>query len=279
MNFRKITSLTLLISFLLCVLTSIILYIVPDGRIAFWSVWQFWGLSKTQWGDLHLNWGILLLLACCMHIYYNWKPIVAYLKDKTKRMRIFTANFNCALLLALVFGLGTYFQIPPMSTILNFRDSIKGAAAVKYGEPPYGHAELSSLKTLATKASLDLATCLDLLKQKNIRYENENQSIITIAGENNLTPQQVYDIILPAAKKEAMASNTAFPDTPPPNFGRKKITEMAADYNLKVPDIIQALNSKGVKAEPTQSIKEIATLNNMEPLSVFKVIQDSINNK
>ena len=47
MNIRRITSLTALLTFILLILTAVILYIVPQGRIAYWANWQLWGLSKT----------------------------------------------------------------------------------------------------------------------------------------------------------------------------------------------------------------------------------------
>jgi len=71
MNLRKIISLTMLLSFVLCILTSIVLYIVPEGRIA-------------------------------------------YMKNKAREVKIFTSSFNVALILNLVVGLGTYWQIPPV---------------------------------------------------------------------------------------------------------------------------------------------------------------------
>ena len=277
MNLRKITSLTMLISFVLCILTSVILYIVPHGRIAYWLDWRLWRLSKTQWSDLHLNLGILLLLAGFLHLYYNWKPITAYLKDKAKTLKVFTVNFNVALMLTLAFGLGTYFHIPPMSTILNISESIKDAAVVKYGEPPYGHAELSSLKMFAKKVNLDLKKSIELLQQAGIRYENEKMTIVEIAKENNVTPKQVYEIIGPAKKKNHAGAHSVFPDSPPPGFGRKKLSEVCVDFSLHIPDILHALSSKGVKAEPTHSIKEIATKNNMELMAIFEIIRDTIN--
>lgn len=277
MNLRKITSLTMLISFVLCILTSVILYIVPHGRIAYWSDWRLWQLSKTQWSDLHLNLGILLLLAGFLHLYYNWKPITAYLKDKAKALKVFTVNFNVALMLTLAFGLGTYFHIPPMSTILNISESIKDAAVVKYGEPPYGHAEISSLKMFAKKVNLDLKKSIELLQQAGIRYENEKMTIVEIAKENNVTPKQVYEIIGPAKKKNDAGAHSVFPDSPPPGFGRKKLAEVCVDFSLHIPDILHALSSRGVKAEPTHSIKEIATKNNMELMAIFEIIRDTIN--
>jgi hypothetical protein len=79
MNIRRITSLTAALSFLLMVLTSIILYIVPQGRVAYWADWKLWGLTKTDWGNIHINLGLLFLIALFIHIYYNWKPLINYL--------------------------------------------------------------------------------------------------------------------------------------------------------------------------------------------------------
>ena len=81
---RKIVSLTALTSFLLTIVTSVVLYIAPQGRIAYWSDWHLLGLTKTQWGNLHINLGTLFLIALCVHIYYNWKPITAYLSKARK---------------------------------------------------------------------------------------------------------------------------------------------------------------------------------------------------
>jgi len=70
------------------------------------------------------------------------------MKKSCTGIKVFTPAFNVALLLTLVVGVGTYFEVPPMSTVLDFSESIKDKASEKYGEPPYGHAELSSLKLL-----------------------------------------------------------------------------------------------------------------------------------
>ena len=70
MKVKKITSLTASLSFIFLVLTSVILYIVPQGRVAYWADWHLWGLTKTEWGNIHINLGLFLLLAILQHIYY-----------------------------------------------------------------------------------------------------------------------------------------------------------------------------------------------------------------
>jgi hypothetical protein len=275
MNLRKIVSLTMLVSFALCVLTSVVLYITPHGRVAFWSNWRFWGLSKTQWSDLHLNLGILLLLAGFMHIYYNWRPIKAYLKDRARHMKVFTAEFNIALLLAVIVGVGTVYRIPPMSSILDISESIKEAAAQKYGEPPYGHAELSSLKMFARRCGLDLARSMELLRKAGIKFSNERQTIAEIAAANNLTPRQVFDIIKTATQKQEAGAMAGLPDTPPPGFGRKKFADICGEYRLDCLKIEEVLALRGIKVEPNQTIKEIAAGNGMNPMAVFEIIKEA----
>lgn len=191
-------------------------------------------------------------------------------------MKVFTVNFNIALMLTLIVGVGTYLQIPPMSTIIDISESIKGSAGMKYGEPPYGRAESSSLKLFAKKVNLDLSKSVELLRQAGLQFDNETQTISDIAKENNLKPKQVYEIIEPATQKMDSSGNSVLPDLPPPGFGRKKLAEICADFGLDSTNIIHALSQKGVKAEPTQSIKKIAAKNNMEPMTIFEIIRDTI---
>ena len=165
MKIRKITSLTASLAFILMVLTSIILYIVPQGRVAYWANWRLWGLTKTDWGNIHINLGLLFLIALSLHIYYNWKPLISYLKSKARRIKVLTPEFNFALVITVVFIVGTYFLLPPFSWVMDLNDHFKDVGAAKYGDPPYGHAELSSLKTFSKKMNLDLEKSMVLLKQ------------------------------------------------------------------------------------------------------------------
>jgi len=87
MKLRKITSLTMFLSFLLLIVTSIVLYVVPHGRIAYWSDWRFMGLTKTLWGDVHINLGVLFLVSGLLHLYYNWKPMVTYMTVSYTHLR------------------------------------------------------------------------------------------------------------------------------------------------------------------------------------------------
>jgi len=272
---RKITSMTMLVSLALLILNSIVLYVVPEGRVAYWADWRFLGLTKTEWGEQHVTIGFLFLLAGLLHLYYNWAAVKSYMKNKLKEIKVFTLPFNVGLLLTVLVAAMTYFQLPPVSLVIDLGDHFKEAGAEKYGEPPYGHAELSSLKMLCQKEGIDLDTALALLEQQGVQAAGEEQTILAIAQNNGLTPQQIYRIILPA-KQDADNTVSIFPDAPMPGFGRRTLDQICTEFAIDCPELITSLQANGLTIEPGKTIHELATDNGMEPMQFFEALQSVI---
>ncbi|MEJ2641158.1 MAG: DUF4405 domain-containing protein [Desulfosarcinaceae bacterium] len=273
MNLRKITSLTAMLAFGVMLLTSIVLYIIPQGRVAYWADWHLWGLDKDQWGAIHINTGILFLLAIALHTYYNWKSITAYLKNRTRELKIFTPNFNAALVITLAVVLGTHFQLPPFSTLLNISAGIKATAAVKYGEPPYGHAELSNLESLTKKTNLDFAGGLKQLERAGFSVADPKASLKEIASANGVSPQRLYAEMQKAAPPKSAARSSQMPASPVPGLGKRQLAELLAAYGMEGETIIKQLASKGIEASLTATVKEVAELNKVTSLDIYDAIR------
>ncbi len=269
---RKITSLTLLVAGLIEFVTSIVLYIIPSGRVAYWSDYHLLGLSKTQWGDIHITVGTLFILALALHIYYNWRPITAYLKNKAKQMTFFTRSFNIALIISLYVAAGTLYNLPPMNYVLQLGEYFTTAGNKKYGEPPYGHAELSSLKMFCTKMHIDLAGAVNKLKAAQIKMDNTRESIQEIAEKNNIKPQQLYEIIKVDTAGQT-GGKTLFPDSPFPGFGNMTIEEICQRYSLSDSKVMERLKEAGLQAEKSETVKEVGKNNNSNPMAVFEMIK------
>ncbi len=268
MNMRKITSLTALLSFLLLMLTSVVLYIVPAGRVAYWSGYELWSLSKVDWGHVHINLGVLFFAAIILHVCYNWTPIVNYLKNRSREVRVFTADFNISLLLTLVVFFGTLAGIPPMNSIVQLGDALSEQANLKYGEPPYGHAELSPLKDFAKKVDVELEPALALLKTAGIKLESPEQTLQQIAVANGLSPQEIYLTIKP----NAVAVTAAMPAEAPGGTGKRTLGQICEQYGLKPAEIVQGLLGKNIKAQLDASMKEIAAANGIDPHALYAEI-------
>ena len=272
MNFRKLVSLTLVISLVPLVLTSIILYIVPEGRVAYWSDWKMVGLTKPQWGDIHINLGWLFLFFGLVHLYLNWKVVLTYMKNKARELKVFTLEFITGLLLSLFFIVGTLLGVPPLSTILDFGSSFKEAAAIKYGEPPYGHAELSSLKTLSRRTGLDLDKIKMEISSAGLKYDGDEQTVLEIAKINDLTPKEVWLVMQKAKPAEVMEEKKSFPNEPFPGFGRQTLQDICGSYGLESKQVALALEEKGIIVDVGKTLKEIATTNNTDPHALFEII-------
>ncbi|MCB2146044.1 MAG: DUF4405 domain-containing protein [Deltaproteobacteria bacterium] len=268
---RKITSLTATLSFVLMVATSIILYLVPQGRVAYWADWRMGGLTKTQWGDIHITVGLLFLLALSLHIYYNWKPLMAYLKDRTRRMKVFTPAFNVALAVCVLTVAGTLFAVPPFSWVLDFNAALKDAGAEKYGEPPYGHAELSSLNTFAKKMDIDADAARQRLEAAGFQVTGGDQSLQAIAAINRTTPKALYEVM--QGEPESMPRKTGLPDTAPPGTGRLTLAEICDTYGLDSHTLIAALEKKNITATAADSLRDIADRHGMGPMDLYGTIK------
>lgn len=270
---RKITSLTLLISGFIEIITSVVLYIIPAGRVAYWSDYHLLGLDKHQWGNIHITVGTLFIVALALHVYYNWRPLMAYLKNKAKEFTLLNLNLIIALSISLYVTIGTLYSLPPMNYIITFGEYISNLGNKKYGEPPYGHAELSSLKMFCSRMNINLDSAVEILKKNGIQITDTKEPIGIIAKNNKKTAQQIYDLIKPATLSRP-DENAAFPKNPPPGFGNQTIKTICQEYELDINDVITKLQESGFSVTQDDTVKEIAANNDSDPMAVFEIIQE-----
>lgn len=65
-NKRAFTALVVLFAFIAMVVTGVILYLKPPHVIS------------REWVSVHIVLSFVLILAGCVHIVFNWKPLVRY---------------------------------------------------------------------------------------------------------------------------------------------------------------------------------------------------------
>ena len=102
-----------------------------------------------------------------------------------------------AVLICLFVYAGTLLEIPPMQQLVGWNDAIKDYQARKYGEPPFGHAETSSLKQFSAFLGLDSDLILQKMREADFKGEPKPESIfIDIATSNDMTPQELFSFIM-----------------------------------------------------------------------------------
>lgn len=263
MSLKKITSLTMLLSMILMTYTGIMLFISPPGRVAKWSNWEILGLGKEEYAQVHSTFMVLFIIATILHIYYNWKPMLSYMKNKAKVVVVFTKEMAVAFVITLVFLVGTLNEVSPFSTFIDFGEDIKNSWEQKYEKAPYSHAELDTLEEFALKVDFDLEKSLAILKSKNIEAD-EMDTLKDIAKNNNISAQKVFSILSEKQKVSVKKSDSLS------GLGRKNISQIANDLGIETEELIAKLKVLGIDAKGEDKFKSLCESVGKTPKEVIE---------
>jgi hypothetical protein len=240
MKLKKITSLVMLWSMIMMTYTGIILYIAPHGRVANWTNWELFGWDKDQFAQIHTTFMALFIVATLLHIYYNFKPMVSYMKNRMKKFVFFTKEMIVALGITLLFVTGTS------------------------DEPPYGHAEESTLKDFSQKTGYELQLVLKVLHEHNITAK-DSQTLEEIANREQKTAKYLFALI-----QNSLGASTSKKKIS--GLGRKTFAQIAKEIDINLEQFLKELENMGIKADKDDKFKstvEKQGFNAREVVNVF----------
>jgi hypothetical protein len=122
---RSLTSVLIATAFIVLVLSGIILFVSPPGRIANWTNWTILGLRKHEWIGLHVCFSALFLLVTVFHLIFNWRPMLNNFRDRLSRRVGFRWEWLVALAICGGVWIGTRAGVPPFSSLLAFSERVK----------------------------------------------------------------------------------------------------------------------------------------------------------
>ncbi len=264
-NWRSFTSLYIAISFVIMVITGIILFLAPPGRIAHWSYWSILGLTKTEWQNIHIIFTFLFIIAGSFHIYYNWKPLIHYLQNKKQNTSRIKRELILALFSSILIFILTLTNIPPLGTIIDFGEYLTESWENKNNTPPIPHAERLTLAEFSETVNISFNRINKKLTDANIVF-SDDLTLEQIAEKNNTTPNSIYSIInaIDSSKIPMMRTGSG--------YGRKTIEEICSDLNINVQEGLLKLEKKNIYADRTARLKDLANEYNMLPIDIYNFI-------
>jgi hypothetical protein len=255
-SWRIFISFGLLLSFLMLLVSGVILYISPPGRVANWTNWRMLGLTKNGWINQHTIFSFTFAILSIFHLFFiNWKAFLSYLKTKASRGLKSPLELFVSLSLALLFGFGTYFSFQPFSAVIDFGDSVSGSWEKSGEQPPVPHAETMTLVELAQQPGLggDAEILKAKLEKAGYTVGSVQLKLDEIAKQNLTTAEIVYRHIAP--------EKTGVPKLPSQGLGRKTLAEIAGDAGVSTISLQMALRQKGVEADSGMTMKAVAEKN------------------
>jgi hypothetical protein len=266
-NWRAFFSLYIVLSFVVIAATGVVLYMTPPGRVANWSEWTFAGLTKEQWQAVHTIFTFAFVVAAGFHVYFNWKILLAYLRHRfhagIPRWRELAASSSIVIgLMALTLG-----DMPPLSYVIDARETIAASWSTPLTEPPVPHAELLTLAKLGETIKMPVEKIQAKLTQAQIDASGPDATLGEIAERHGLKPSELY------AKIREGEAKTAIPIAEGGGYGQKTVRQVSDQLQMSVDDVLENLRRRGVEAGPDDNVKALAGRHGKLPIEVVKMMQ------
>jgi hypothetical protein len=282
---RAMTSVLIASSFVILVVTGVILFVSPPGRIANWTNWAILGLRKHEWIDLHVCFSALFLLVTVFHLIFNWRPMLNNFRDRLSRR----VGFRWEWLVALAICGGVYAGIraglAPFSTLMALSNRVKESWDQPRQRAPIPHAELLTLAELAQKAGVEVSAVTNRLQSRGITNVSPGGVVQELADANRRSAQQIYEMILaePAGRGGGRGQGQAHGQGQGRGgvgggagggMGWKTLTAFCADEGIRLQEGMSRLQAKGLKATADQTMREIAVNNGYtRPYEIIEIIR------
>ncbi len=186
-NTRVFVSLSLALSTVSLIMSSVILYIAPFGRDAFWVNWSFLSMTKEQWTACHIITGFAFLVFILCHMGFNIKPLAAYLSGRAQAAFNYKTELFVSLALFIFLSAGSVLDVPPFAQALSFGTRMQESWVKDGQRAPMPHAELLTLGALAEKLGLDYTAMLARVAEAGLEFDPE-KTIKENAAANTLSP-------------------------------------------------------------------------------------------
>lgn len=266
------TSVLITAAFLILVVSGIILFVSPPGRIANWTNWSLLALTKKEWTALHIWFSALFLAGAVLHVIFNWRPLMGYFKDRLRGTLGFRWEWAVALALCGLVFAGTRLEVAPFSTLLAFNERVKESWDQPRERAPIPHAELLTLAELSQKAGVELAAASNRLAASGITGIAADVVVQQLADQNHRSAQQIYQIML--AETGGGGGGKGHGGGGGGGVGWKTLAAFCAEEGLSLPDAQARLQAKGINADAQLTLREIA-LNHgyTRPVELLQIIR------
>ena len=265
-NWRAFISLYIVISFLIIGISGLILFLAPPGRIANWTNLTILGLAKSQWQALHTVFTFLFVLAAAIHIYFNWRPLTAYLRTKAQHTRHIRTELISSGLVIIILSSLTLINIPPFSSLMRLSEDLSYSWSTRETEPPIPHAELLNVEELAVRTGIPLHQIISNLSKAGIRIETTSITLAQIAASRDIAPQELYNKIMSDKNSEPY---------PGGGYGRMTLRTISEQLSIPLEQCLNHLKQNGIETDPDVTLRDLADRLGMNPHDILSIIRDS----
>jgi hypothetical protein len=136
-----------------------------------------------------------VLVLTVLHLIYNWKALMAYLRKKTAAGARSKIEFAAAVALVAALLAAAIVRWSPVWKIMDLRGAIKQGSLSVQVAPPFPDAADRSLAELCAAASLDPNEALARLTRAGYPAGDASTTLTKLAKKSGLPPERLYRIL------------------------------------------------------------------------------------
>lgn len=267
-KWRSFSSFGLAFSFLLILITGVVLYFAPAGRVSRWIGWEFTGFNLTAWEALHTIFSYVFIGFALVHLLvFNWKAFYNYLKKRSKKGIHRRRELFLASLVTIIIFFGTLFHIPPFGSVMDFGYFLSGKWGSKTVAAPFPHTEKLTLTELSERIPfLFVDDAMQRLQNASILVENSEQTLGDIGALNSLAPVEVYEIIMGD-------SLLATGYTKPADL---TVSEYAGSLEISTDELLLILNNSGIIPLNNELFRDLAKRYQTTPERLVCLVKEEL---
>ena len=107
---------------------------------------------------------------------------------------------------------------------------------------------------------------LEILRQQEIRVENDSQSIQSIAEENKVSPSDIYRMLT--------GTDYSGPSPSGKGYGQLTLQQVAQDLNISVNRALEILKEQGITTTKETSIRGIVQQYGKRPFEIVEMLKN-----
>ena len=232
-NWQIFTSFNLLFTFLLMLLSGLILYVKPEGSIARWLDWEIIFLDKTAWESVHTIFSFLFAVFALFHILKIHIPNLAmYLHTKRNSTQ---SELFFSLALSLVFLIGTAINVVPFSSVYQAGNYISESWS-SMNKPEIEKIDASTtIQQLSDYKNISVDSLISELKKSEISVVSKEKSFLELSKLNNTAPYKIYEMIAPLEGEKKTENNS---------YGQITLSELAFLFDIDKAHFLAKIRAK-----------------------------------
>lgn len=294
-SWRAFTTFSMVLVGLFLAVSGLIMFVAPAGRVANWTGWNVLGLTKHEWTDLHAVFAILFITASVLHLYFNWKVLLHYLRNKVRKSLNRGRELATATLLGTLILIGTLAGVPPFSTVLSIGSTVAARWEQGASAAPIPHAEALTLSEYAAVMGLETPALMERMTEAGLTAESSGMTVAQAATRNNLTPQALQATLglkaVPGSALSRVAGGTCGSEhtSPAPaqgtvvaaatygqgsgyGYGQMTVSDLCLRLDMPLETALDKLADAGISATGGSNLRALADSHGKRPGELVAIL-------